>query len=152
MVTCSALKKTYRNSLKYGTRCKIQSTAEINLEENIVVKEADKSYENSNDLYDKHKEDSDIVFVHLIGSREILETRLGSRLGHFMPAKMLQSQLDTLEKLGSEEKGFTVDIDNTVTEITEVIISQLGMWINKLGNKLKVIDEKNVCKQKQMWK
>src|SRR5258708_3282081 len=38
-----------------------------------------------------------IVFVHLTGSRETLETRMLTRKGHFMPASLLASQLATLE-------------------------------------------------------
>jgi gluconokinase len=56
-------------------------------------------------------------FVHLDGSREILEQRLGARSGHFMPASLLDSQLATLEPLGSDEPGIVIDINQPVAQI-----------------------------------
>jgi len=56
-------------------------------------------------------------FVHLDGSREILEQRLGARSGHFMPATLLDSQLATLEPLGSDEPGVVIDIDQSIDQI-----------------------------------
>jgi carbohydrate kinase (thermoresistant glucokinase family) len=57
------------------------------------------------------------VFVHLDGSREILEQRLGARSGHFMPASLLDSQLATLEPLGFDEPGVVIDIDQPIAKI-----------------------------------
>jgi len=57
------------------------------------------------------------VFVHLDGSREILEQRLGARAGHFMPASLLDSQLATLEPLGFDEPGVVIDIDQPIAKI-----------------------------------
>ena len=56
-------------------------------------------------------------FIHLDGSREILEQRLGNRTGHFMPATLLDSQLATLEPLGSDEPGAVIDIDQPISQI-----------------------------------
>ena len=56
-------------------------------------------------------------FVHLDGSREILEHRLGSRTGHFMPATLLDSQLATLEPLAGDEPGAVIDIDQPISQI-----------------------------------
>jgi gluconokinase len=50
-------------------------------------------------------------FVFLSGSRELLAARMTHRPGHFMPASMLDSQLATLEPLGADESGITVDLD-----------------------------------------
>jgi carbohydrate kinase (thermoresistant glucokinase family) len=56
-------------------------------------------------------------FVHLDGSREILERRLGARSGHFMPATLLDSQLAILEPLGSDEASVVIDIDQPIAQI-----------------------------------
>lgn len=56
-------------------------------------------------------------FVLLDGSRGLLETRLADREGHFMPVSLLDSQLATLEPLGSDEPGLTVGIEGTPEEI-----------------------------------
>ena len=59
-------------------------------------------------------------FVHLDGSREILEQRLGARSGHFMPATLLDSQLATLEPLGTDEPGVVIDIDQSIAQIIDL--------------------------------
>jgi carbohydrate kinase (thermoresistant glucokinase family) len=58
-------------------------------------------------------------FIHLDGSREILEQRLGARSGHFMPASLLDSQLATLEPLGSDEPGCVLNVEDSVSRLVE---------------------------------
>lgn len=60
VVTCSALKKAYRDRLRAG--------------------------------------DPELLFVFLDGGQELLQARLDSRKGHFMPSSLLGSQLATLER------------------------------------------------------
>jgi carbohydrate kinase (thermoresistant glucokinase family) len=64
-------------------------------------------------------------FVHLAGSREVLEQRLGARSGHFMPASLLDSQLATLEALATDEPGVVVDIDQPVA----AIVAEAAAWL-----------------------
>jgi carbohydrate kinase (thermoresistant glucokinase family) len=52
----------------------------------------------------------DVAFVHLIASRDVLAERLAHRSGHFMPPGLLDSQLATLEPLGVDERGVTLDV------------------------------------------
>ncbi len=52
----------------------------------------------------------DVRFVHLQGSPALLAQRLSGRTGHYMPASLLQSQLDTLEPPGADEGAITLDI------------------------------------------
>jgi carbohydrate kinase (thermoresistant glucokinase family) len=52
----------------------------------------------------------DVAFVHLHGSRALLEARLAQRSGHYMPPSLLQSQLDTLEPPQVDEAAITLDI------------------------------------------
>jgi carbohydrate kinase (thermoresistant glucokinase family) len=59
------------------------------------------------------------LFVHLDGSREILEQRLGARSGHFMPASLLDSQLATLEPLGSDEPGCVLNVEDSISRLVE---------------------------------
>jgi gluconokinase len=62
-----------------------------------------------------------VLFVHLHGSDELLAARATARTDHFMPPSLLQSQLDTLEVLTSDERGLTVDIapsPNTIARAT----------------------------------
>lgn len=69
----------------------------------------------------------DVVFVHLAGSREVLEARIGHRGGHFMPASLLPSQLATLEPLADDEAGVTVDIGPGPQEIVDDVVARLGL-------------------------
>jgi len=72
VVSCSALKRRYRDLLRSGA--------------------------------------PDTRFVHLHGDPRLLARRMAAREGHYMPASLLQSQLDTLEPPGADEQAFTVDI------------------------------------------
>ncbi|MEN9660864.1 MAG: hypothetical protein RLZZ443_793 [Actinomycetota bacterium] len=64
-------------------------------------------------------------FVHLAGSRELLEQRMRSRTNHFMPASLLDSQLATLEQLGADENGAVFDIATPPTQLVEQIAARL---------------------------
>ena len=72
VVSCSALKRSYRDRLRAAA--------------------------------------PDLRFVHLHGEPAELERRMQQRSGHYMPASLLQSQLDTLEPPGADEDAITLDI------------------------------------------
>ncbi|MGJ3190288.1 gluconokinase [Paenarthrobacter sp. FR1] len=65
--------------------------------------------------------DPSVVFVHLHGTRELLNERMNSRPGHFMPASLLDSQLATLEPLRGDENGVVVDIAKPVEDIVNEV-------------------------------
>lgn len=65
------------------------------------------------------------LFVHLVGSQELLAARLAARPGHFMPPSLLPSQLATLEPLEPDEGGVVLDIAASVPELVEQAISRL---------------------------
>lgn len=52
----------------------------------------------------------DLAFVHLHGTRELLESRMAQRSGHYMPASLLASQLDALEPPQPDELAITLDV------------------------------------------
>ena len=54
-------------------------------------------------------------FLELDGSRALLESRVGHRRGHFMPASLLDSQLATLEPLAADEPGERLELDSHST-------------------------------------
>lgn len=70
--------------------------------------------------------DPSVVFVHLHGTRELLSARMTSRPGHFMPPSLLDSQLATLEPLQDDEAGIVVDIDQSVEDIVEHVVSAMS--------------------------
>jgi len=58
-------------------------------------------------------------FAYLQGDRALLEARLSSRLGHFMPASLLDSQLATIEPLEADEAGVTLDVARPPAELAD---------------------------------
>lgn len=89
VVTCSALKRSYRDVLR-GSRARVR-------------------------------------FVHLDGPRELLAQRIGGRTGHFMPSSLLDSQLDTLERLGADEDGVVVSVDSSPQDCARAAAEALGL-------------------------
>ena len=67
----------------------------------------------------------DLRFVHLHGSPALLAQRLKARSGHYMPASLLQSQLDTLEPPGADEAAITIDIALPAEQIAALAMRQL---------------------------
>ena len=67
----------------------------------------------------------DLRLVHLHGSRELLAQRMQARSGHYMPASLLQSQLDTLEPPGADEAAITIDIAPPPEHIAAAALQQL---------------------------
>ncbi|EFP05696.1 hypothetical protein CRE_27490 [Caenorhabditis remanei] len=59
--------------------------------------------------------------------REVLEQRVSSRPGHFMPSKLLDSQLATLEMPGNDEPNvIVIDADHDVDYTVNSIITRLN--------------------------
>ncbi|PZE62268.1 gluconokinase [Curtobacterium sp. MCPF17_001] len=86
VVTCSALKRSYRDVLRA----------------------------------------SGVVFVHVAADRALLEERMSSRSGHFMPASLLASQLATLEPPQPDEAHLTVTADRSPEEESAEVLELLG--------------------------
>jgi gluconokinase len=87
VITCSALKRSYRDVLR------------------------------------RHR--PDVLFVHLFGDREVIARRQATRPGHFMPASLLDSQFATLQPLEDDERGFVVDVDQSVDDIVDAAVTGL---------------------------
>ena len=85
VVTCSALKRHYRDKLLAGR--------------------------------------PDAVLVYLHGSRELLESRLAARHGHFFPADLLDSQLSVLQEPGPDEHPLVVEIDQPPEAVVTAVLS-----------------------------
>ncbi|MEV4995816.1 gluconokinase [Streptomyces niveus] len=68
----------------------------------------------------------DAVFLHLTGERALIERRMADRKGHFMPTALLDSQFATLQPLGDDEAGVTVDVAGTPEAIAERGVAALG--------------------------
>ena len=84
VITCSALKRKYRDALRAGVGA--------------------------------------MFFVHLDGSYEVLQPRMARRERHFMPTRLLRSQLETLEPLGVDEDGAVVDVSGDVETVVAAAV------------------------------
>ena len=67
-----------------------------------------------------------VRFVYLEGGAAALDERLQLRGVHFMPASLLQSQLDTLEAPQTGENPVTLNISLTVPELVSAAVLALG--------------------------
>jgi gluconokinase len=67
--------------------------------------------------------DTDVTFVYLKGTPELLQERIKTRKGHFFDPKLLQSQLDTLEPPGPDE-AIEVDIALSPEEIVVKVLNE----------------------------
>ena len=67
---------------------------------------------------------SQVEFVHLDGTPEVIARRQASRPGHFMPASLLASQFATLEPLDADEQGVVIDVDQSIDAIVEAYTDQ----------------------------
>ncbi|HFT8009904.1 TPA: gluconokinase [Burkholderia cenocepacia] len=70
--------------------------------------------------------DTDVRFVYLKGSFEVLQERLKSRTGHFFDPSLLKSQLDTLEEPGPDE-AIEVSIELTPEQIVDQVMLKIGL-------------------------
>jgi len=73
---------------------------------------------------------SEVKFVYLKGSYDVIYQRLRLRHGHFASEKILASQFATLEE---PNHAITVDIDHSVEEIVAEIIRGLGVDHDRVG-------------------
>jgi gluconokinase len=87
VLTCSALKRSYRDLLRDGH--------------------------------------PSVWFVHVSADAELLRKRLEQRTNHYMPASLLDSQLATLEPLGPDEPGVTVDAAGSPEDVVAEVLAAL---------------------------
>jgi gluconokinase len=71
--------------------------------------------------------DARVRFLHLNGSQDVLGSGLGGRTDHFMPSSLLASQFDTLEPLGPDEDGVSLDIRGTPADILARALQALNL-------------------------
>jgi gluconokinase len=69
----------------------------------------------------------DVMFVHLAGSKDLIEARMAARRNHFMPLGLLDSQFATLETPGPEEMAIAVSVAGAPDEIVATVLAQTGL-------------------------
>lgn len=68
----------------------------------------------------------EVRLVYLRGGRDLIAQYLAGRDGHFMPASLLQSQIDALEEPEPAEDALVVDVGPPPGQVAEEIIRLLG--------------------------
>jgi gluconokinase len=66
-----------------------------------------------------------VRFVHLVAAPHILQARLEQRLGHYMPASLLDTQLGTLEPLQADEPGMVASTEGS----PDRVIDDIEAWL-----------------------
>ncbi|MCW3842059.1 gluconokinase [Micromonospora yasonensis] len=89
ILTCSALKRSYRDVLRQGP--------------------------------------PEVEFVHLDGAAELIRDRLGRRVGHYMPASLLDSQRAILEHLEPDESGIVLEVAASPDDLVVAAVDGLGL-------------------------
>lgn len=64
-------------------------------------------------------------FIYLQGSAELLASRLAARSGHYMPASLLQSQLDSMQSSSTEADVQPFSIDQDPATLLQQILDWL---------------------------
>lgn len=108
VIACSALKKSYRGILRGHM----------------------KSEDVPKHLEPPHPDILPTYFVFIKGEKDVLMDRMQKRQGHFMKAKMLDSQLQTLESPEGEEGVVVIPMDDEI----EDQVRQAKEGLNKLVN------------------
>ncbi|WP_262281818.1 gluconokinase [Micromonospora sp. MA102] len=89
VLTCSALKRAYRDVLRQGP--------------------------------------AEVEFLHLDGTAELIRDRLDRRVGHYMPASLLDSQRAILEHLEPDEAGVVLEVAAAPDELVRAAVSRLRL-------------------------
>lgn len=101
LVSCSALKRQYRQILLYGSKALASSS--------------------SPDQIIPPPTSPDVFFLFLRGDFSVIQQRMVARKGHYMKADLLRSQFDILEPPSDEENVLPLDIRRSITDMaTEV--------------------------------
>jgi gluconokinase len=109
VVTCSALKKSYRDILR-GRRPSSTTYPRLEEEHNPPTQAA---------------MTMQTYFVWINGSKEVLQDRIGKRQGHFFKAAMLDSQLKTLEIPEGEAGVVVVPLEVDTDEQVRIAVDGL---------------------------
>jgi len=62
-----------------------------------------------------------LVFVCLVGTRDLLLARLQNRTGHYMPVTLLESQLAILEPPNEDERALILDTGESVAHLLAAV-------------------------------
>jgi carbohydrate kinase (thermoresistant glucokinase family) len=61
----------------------------------------------------------DVRIMFLSGEKSVIAARMARRKGHYMPTSLLDSQVDTLEPPGPDERPLRVDIGQDIDQMVD---------------------------------
>ena len=70
-----------------------------------------------------------VVFCQLVVPAEVLEERMRERRDHYMPASLLRSQLETLQDLQPDERGFQVRVEGGQDKVLADVLRHLQPYL-----------------------
>lgn len=73
----------------------------------------------------------DLAFIFPDPAPAVLRQRVEGRTGHFMPASLLASQLDTLERPGADERALRLSGEDDV----EAACRHIAAWLARAGDR-----------------
>jgi len=124
VIACSALKKWYRDILRGKVEAIPPPTHDL-----------PRSHPDANpDRSVDKPATANLVtlFLYCHGSPSLLAARIASRKGHFMGAKMLESQLATLEDPRGEDGVGWVDISASKEEVRKRAVSEVRTMLSEV--------------------
>ena len=68
--------------------------------------------------------DADVRFVYLAGNRALIEERMATRRGHFMPPSLLESQFSILEEPALDERAWVCDTSDAPDAIVADLVAR----------------------------
>lgn len=72
---------------------------------------------------EKIARDVDVGFIHLVGSFDLIESRMRSRAGHYMPSTLLKSQFETLEP---PSNSVNISIELPPEQIVQTLVQTIS--------------------------
>lgn len=77
----------------------------------------------------RHLAGRPVTFIFLQGDRTLLAARMSARQHEYMPLSLLDSQLATLELPFGEPDVITIEIENTVEAIAQLVMGHLAIRV-----------------------
>lgn len=134
VVTCSALKKRYRDVLR-GHPAPLSpghkpDTVSYGLEKRLDGQWNDDVVESEKNHHIR------TYFLYLSAPEEVLIKRVGGREGHYMGANMVKSQLQTLQVPGHDELDcLKLDVSPSAEEVEERAVRTIGERMDDVEGK-----------------
>lgn len=111
LITCSALKRQYRQILLHGAEALASSSSSSSCPDHSA----------------SPCTSADVFFLFLHGDYDLIKQRIESRTGHYMKADLLRSQFDTLHPpLVGEENVLPLDIRRNLSDMAMKVEEHLA--------------------------